>query len=129
MPLDDRPSLTATEAAIVDLENTKAAMAKRMQTFGVVQSPADPDTITDYDRALYGRPVRIEIDVTVPLAELKRQLNTVRAEMTNAIAELERGDRPAHDRRFSVHRRLCAAKVYVFQSRQEIKLRRKALDK
>lgn len=124
----DRPSLSPTEAAIVDLEHTKAAMVKRMQTFGVVQSPADPDTITDYDRALYGRPVRIEVDVTVPLETLRRQLNTVRAELTNAIAELERGG-PAHDRRFSVHRRLCAAKVYVFQSRREIKRRQKPQDK
>jgi hypothetical protein len=127
MPLD-RPSLTPTEAAIVDLEHTKAAMAKRMQTFGVTQDAADPDTITDYDRALYGRPVRIEIDVCVPIAELRRQLNTVRAELTNAIAELERSG-PANDRRFSVHRRLCGAKVAVYQSRQEIKRRKSSLQK
>jgi hypothetical protein len=128
MPLDETPSLSPAEAAVIDLQHQRDAMAKRMQTFGVTQAPADPDTITDYDRALYGRPVRIEIDCTVPIAELRRQLNTVRAELTNAIAELERGG-PAHDRRFSVHRRLCAAKVYVYQSRQDIKLRRKALDK
>jgi len=128
MPLDEPPALSPAETAAIDFQRQREAMAKRMQTFGVTQDAADPDTITEYDRALYGRPVRIEIDVTVPLEALKRQLNTVRAELTNAIAELERKG-PAHDRRFSVHRRLCGAKVYVYQSRQEIKLRRKALDK
>jgi hypothetical protein len=128
MPLDESPSLSPAETAAIDFQRQREAMAKRMQTFGVTQAPADPDTITDYDRALFGRPVRIEVDVTVPLDELRRQLNTIRAELTNAIAELERGG-PVHDRRFSVHRRLCAAKVYVFRSRQEIKLRRRAQDK
>lgn len=128
MPLDDRPSLTTTEAAIVDWQHQREAMAKRMQTLGVTQAPQDPDTITDYDRALYGRPVRIEIDVTVPIDELRRQLNSVRAGLTNAIIELERAG-PAPQRRFAVHRLLSMAKVVVFQSRKEIKLRGRAQDK
>ena len=116
--------MTPAEAASIDLQKAKEAMGKRMQTFGVIQDTSDEDTITDYDRRLYGTPVRIEIDVAVPMAELKRQLNTVRAEMTNALMALERGG-SANDRRFTVHRRLCAAKTYVRQSREEIKLRKK----
>ena len=118
--------MTPAEAASIDLQRQREAMAKRAQTFGLVQDSPDEDAITEYDRRLYGRPVRIEIDVAVPMAELKRQLNTVRAELTNSILELERTERPANDRRFTVHRRLCAAKTYVRQSRDEIKLRAKS---
>lgn len=125
MPLDDSPSLSPAETAAIDFQRQREAMAKRMQTFGVTQASADPDTITDYDRALYGRSVRIDLDVCVPLDELRHMLNTVRAEITNALAELDRSG-PAHDRRFAVHRKLSMAKAHVYRRRQELKLRDKS---
>lgn len=117
--------MTAGEAAALDFQRQKEAMAQRMQSFGIVKATPGEDEITDYDRRLYGRPIRIEVDCAIPIPDLKRQLNTIRAELTNALIELET-ERPANDRRFTVHRRLSAAKTYVRQSRDEIKLRSKS---
>lgn len=75
--------------------------------------------ITAYDRDLFGRPVRFEIDVCVPIDHLKTDLNMIQAELRNCIAFLEtKGS--THDRRFGVHRKLSAI-------RAKLSLRKKVL--
>lgn len=90
-------------------------MAKRAMTLGT----PDPtiEEITDYDRRHFGTAVRFEIDVCGNIQDLKKDINTIRAELTNCLVTLEQ-NAPGNVRRHMVHSRLASL-------RAELKFRRK----
>lgn len=103
-----------------DLRRVERALKRRQRTLGesetIVMAKND---ITDYDRNLFGRPVRFEIDVCVPLDHLKKDISIIRAELTNCLALLEAGG-TAHDRRFGVHRKLSAIRAKLHLRKKEL---------
>lgn len=109
-----------------DRRKVERAMRKRARQVGAVDSRAAPE-ITEHDRNLFGRPVRIELDVCVPVADLLKLLNGVRADITNAIMALERSG-PVNDRRFTAHRQLCQARAKAYRLRQDLLVRGLAQD-
>lgn len=106
-----------------DLRKVERAMKKRARQLGA-DNATQPE-ITEHDRNLYGRPVRVEIDVCVPIGDLTKVLNGIRADITNAIMALERSG-PVSDRRFAAHRQLCQARAKAYALRQDLMLRGKA---
>lgn len=108
--------MTVAEQASMDLQKGLQAMAKRAQQFG----EKDPtiEEITPYDRRRFGMAVRFEVDVCIPLPDLKRELNLIRAEMTNCIAILERNG-SGNERRKMVHSRLRDVRGELKYQRQE----------
>jgi hypothetical protein len=105
-----------------DRRRVERALKRREQELGKGEHVLS-DEVDQMGRDLYGRPVRIEIDVCVPLDDLKKMLNMVRADLTNAILMLERGGSP-HDRRFACHRLLSAARAKAHRLRLELEARR-----
>lgn len=108
-----------------DRRKVERAMKKRARQLG--GDDATQPEITEHDRALYGRPVRIEIDVCVPIGDLTKLLNGVRADLTNAIMALERTG-TAGDRRFAAHRQLCQARAKAYTLRLDLMTRGKVQD-
>ncbi len=110
--------LTVAEQAMIDVQQGLKAMAKRAQQLG--QSDPTVEEITDYDRRRFGRAVRFEVDVCIPLPDLKRELNMIRAEITNCIAILERSG-SGNERRKMVHSRLRDVRGELKYQREERK--------
>jgi hypothetical protein len=108
-----------------DRRKVERAMAKRARQMSAV-NPVVEDRISEYDKTLFGRPVRIEIDVCVPIDDLLKLLNGVRADITNAMMILERSG-PPNDRRFSAHQQLQRARAKAYLLRQDLLLRGKDL--
>jgi hypothetical protein len=108
-----------------DKRKVERAARKLSRQLGAVSPTIEPE-ITDHERTLYGRPVRIEIDVCIPIADLKKYLNQVRAELTNAIMVLEKPGEDPNSRRFTAHQRLQMARAIGYQLKQELQLRGKA---
>jgi hypothetical protein len=115
--------LTPTEAAIIDLEKGREAMARLAQKLG--KSDPAVDEIPDWVMRSIGTAVRFEVDVTTPLADLKRELNTIRAEMTNCLATLDSGQE-INTRRHQVHMRLSGLRAHLKYERDERKNQKKA---
>lgn len=117
------PTPSVTDAALRDLERQGEAMAERARKLG----QADPtiEQITDYDRNLFGMPVRFEIDVTVPLPVLKQEINTIRAELANVLATLEQPGVAGNTRRHMAHSRLRSLRAHLRFDRTERKMREK----
>lgn len=107
-----------------DRRKVERALRKREREVGQSETILMGDQITDSDRDLFGRPVRIEVDVCVPIADLKRLLGGVKADLENAIRVLETTG-PANDRRFSAHRCLCRARAKAYRLRQDLLTRGK----
>lgn len=105
-----------------DRRRVERALRRREKELGKGEHVLS-DEVDQMGRDLYGRPVRIEIDVCVPLDDLKKMLNSVRADLTNAILMLERSGSP-HDRRFACHRLLTAARAKAYRLRLELEARR-----
>lgn len=108
-----------------DLRKVERALKKREKEIGRSEVIQMGDRITESDRDLFGRPVRIEVDVCVPIADLKTLLNGIRADLGDAIKVLEKTG-PANDRRFSAHRCLCRARAKAYRLRQDLLIRGKA---
>lgn len=108
-----------------DRRKVERAARKRARQLGAVSPTTEPE-ITDHEKTLFGRPVRIEIDVCIPIADLKRYLNQVRIELTNAIVALEKPGEDPNARRFTAHQRLQMARAIGYQLKQELQLRGKA---
>lgn len=108
--------MTVAEQAMIDVQRGLDAMAKRAQQFG----KPDPtvEEITDYDRRRFGQAVRFEVDVCIPIAALKSELNMVRAQITNCIAILERSG-SGNERRRMVHSLLRDVRAELKYQRQE----------
>jgi hypothetical protein len=117
-------TLTVTESAIIDLQRQEEAIAKRAMQLG----SSDPtiEKITEYDLRLFGTPVRFEIDVTIPIPQLKREINSIRAQLTNCLATLEQSS-GTNTRRHMVHSKLCALRAQLHADRDERKRREKRL--
>lgn len=107
-----------------DRRKVERAMRKREQEVGRSETILMGEKITEDDLDLFGRPVRIEIDVCVPIADLKTLLNGIKADLMNAIKVLELTS-PANDRRFSAHRCLCRARAKAYRLRQDLLIRGK----
>ena len=114
-------SLLVQEAALRQLRKEEKAMVKRRKILG--EEPAVVmDEISDYDRASFGRAVRIEIDVCVPLSDLRKMLQDARNEINNALVAMDRGG-PPNDQRHAAHRALSRAKGAIYYQRQKVALR------
>jgi hypothetical protein len=110
------PEMTVAEQAMLDVQKGLQAMARRAQQ--LVKSDPTVEEITDYDRRRFGMAVRFEVDVCIPLPDLKRELNLIRAELTNCIAILERSG-SGNERRKMVHSRLRDIRGELKYQRQE----------
>lgn len=120
-------SIAAKTVTPMDIERDRRkverAMAKRSRQMSAV-NPIVEEKISDYDRTLFGRPVRIEIDVCIPIDDLRKLLNGVRADLTNAIMALEQSGDP-NSRRFTAHQQLQRARAKAYVLRQDLLLRGK----
>lgn len=116
---------------VTNLAEVEEALARRREQFSInrrgttTAEPVEP-LIPESDKNLYGRPVRIEVDVCVPLPELRKLLIGIRADIADAILCLDRPGE-AHDRRFAAHIKLCMARAKSYHLRRELKLRGIAL--
>lgn len=116
--------LSVTTAALTDLAEQQEAMARRAVVLGK-PDPTLPE-ITEYDRRRFGQAVRFEIDVCQHMADLKSDLNTIRAELTNCLAVLEQKT-TGNVRRHMVHSHLAALRGELKFRRDERKSRDKRL--
>lgn len=102
-----------------DLRRVERALKRRQRTLGesetIVMAKED---ITSSDRNLFGTPVRYEIDVCIPITDLKRDLNTIRLRLADCIKILEDGG-TTHDRRFAVHRVLSRIRAELHLRKKE----------
>lgn len=102
-----------------NLRSVERALKRRQRTLGDSETIImAKDDITQADRDLFGRPVRFEIDVCIPITDLKRDLAEIRRRMGDCIAILERGG-TQHDRRFSVHRILSRVRATLHRQKKE----------
>ena len=102
-----------------DLRRVERALKRRQRTLGESETIVMArDDITETDRDLFGRPVRYEIDVCIPVTDLKRDLNEVRLHLAECIKLLEEGG-TLHDRRFAVHRRLSRIRATLHLRKKE----------
>jgi hypothetical protein len=102
-----------------NLRSVERALKRRERTLGNSETIVmAKDDITDADRDLFGRPVRFEIDVCIPITDLKRDLAEIRRRLGDCIAILERGG-TQHDRRFSVHRVLSRVRATLHRQKKE----------
>jgi hypothetical protein len=116
-------SMTVTESAIVDLEKQREAMAKRAMSLGSAD-PAGAEEIPAWVLRSIGTAVRFEVDVTQPIADLKREINTIRAELGNCLVTLEQNTSLV-TRRQMVHSRLTGLRAHLRFEREERKMREK----
>ena len=87
-----------------DLRRVERALKRRQRTLGESETIVMArDEITESDRNLFGRPVRFEIDVCIPITDLKKEINELRLRLADCITILE-SEGTQHDRRFAVHR-------------------------
>lgn len=112
-------SLTELEAT-KDLRRVERALQRRERVLGKNEAIVMSDEITETDKRLFGRPVRFEIDVCAPVAQLKADINDIRLRLAECIKILEEEKGwTAHDRRFSVHRKLSAVRAGIYLRRKE----------
>lgn len=102
-----------------NLRSVERALKRRQRTLGesetIIMAKED---ISASDRNLFGTPVRYEVDVCIPITDLKRDLNEVRLHLAECIKILEDGG-TAHDRRFAVHRRLSRIRATLHLRKKE----------
>lgn len=111
-------SMTDLETAR-NLRSVERALKRRQRTLGESETIVmAKDDITAADRELFGRPVRFEIDVCIPMTDLKRDLNEIRLHLAECIKILENGG-TQHDRRFAVHRRLSRIRATLHLRKKE----------
>lgn len=101
------------------LRRVERALKRRERTLGTSETIVmAKEDITETDRDLFGRPVRFEVDVCIPLTDLKADLAEIRRRLGDCIAILERGG-TAHDRRFGVHRVLSRVRAGLHLNKKE----------
>jgi hypothetical protein len=116
---------------VTNTAEVEEALARRHAQFsinrrGEGKEPPAEAPIAESDKTLYGRPVRMEVDVCVPLADLRKLLIGIRADIADAILMLDRPGTP-HDRRFAAYLKLCSARAKGYQLKKDLKLRGIAL--
>jgi hypothetical protein len=111
-------SMAVQEQAMKSVRNAERAAARRAKALGV-ELPKASDEVTDYERqSALGRAVRLEIDVCIPLAELRKNLASVRNEINNALAEMDKFPAP-EDQRKAVHWKISKAKSEIYYRKKE----------
>lgn len=114
---------TAVEiAAMKDLKKVERAAMRRAKVLGI--EPEKPsEEVSEYERnSALGRAVRLEVDVCIPLAELKKNLMSVRNEVADALAAMEKFPNAA-DKRKAVHWSLGRAKAEIYYRKREREMR------
>jgi hypothetical protein len=102
-----------------DQRRVERALKRLQNTLGKSETIVmAKDDISDADRDLFGRPVRYEIDVCIPIADLKHDLNEIRLRLADCIKILEGGG-TTHDRRFAVHRTLSRIRATLHRNKRE----------
>lgn len=115
-------SMAVEMAARKNLKNVERAAARRRKALGIEPQPA-VEELSEVDRnSALGRAVRIEVDVCIPLAELKKNLLSVRNEVTNALAALETFP-VLRDKLHAVHWALGRAKAEIYYRKREREVR------
>lgn len=111
---------TVAEKANEDFQKGMDALARRAMALGM----SDPtvNEITEYDRRAFGQAVRFEIDVCQPIPQLKQELNSIRAALTNCLVLLEQ-NASANTRRRMVHSDLTGLRSELKYRRNERKSR------
>src|SRR5512139_1415891 len=105
-------------AAMKNLRNVERAAKRRAKALGIESKP-QVEEISEYDRnSALGRAVRLEIDVCVPMAELRKNLASVRNEITNALAALDNFP-SLTDKLHAVHWALSRAKAEIYYRKRE----------
>lgn len=112
------------EAALLDLAQEREAMAKRAAIFGK-SDPAGREEIPAYVLERISRAIRFELDATSPISELKRELNMIRAEMTNCLVILDSSS-SLSTRREMVYARLQDLRSHLHFQKKERKLQKTA---
>ena len=117
-------SMSSLEAATMkDLRKVERAARRREKALGLTPAPPASEDVSDYERnSALGRAVRLEIDVCIPLAELKKNLASVGNEITNALAAFEKFPSAA-DKRKAAHWALSRAKAEVYYRKREREMR------
>lgn len=102
-----------------DLHRVERALKRREKALGKSETIVmAKDDITESDRNLFGTPVRFEIDVCVPITDLKADLAEIRRRLADCITILEAGG-TTHDRRFAVHRIVSRIRATLHLRRKE----------
>lgn len=109
-------------AAMKDLKKVERAIQRRRKALGIEVVPANEE-LSEFDRnSALGRAVRLEIDVCIPLAELRKNLMSVRNEVTNALAALDRYS-DLRDKLQAAHWALGRAKAEIYYRKREREVR------
>lgn len=116
-------SMAVQEQAMKSVRSAERAAQRRAKVLGIEQPAPASDEVSDYERnSALGRAVRLEIDVCIPLAELRKNLASVRNEVTNALLEMDRCPSPA-DKRKGVHWAVSRAKGEIYYRKREREMR------
>jgi hypothetical protein len=106
-----------------DLKKVERAMKRRQKALGIEPAPPASDEVSDFERnSALGRAVRLEIDVCIPLAELRQNLASVRNEVTNALASMDKFPLPG-DKRKAIHWAMGTAKAQIYYRKREREMR------
>ena len=109
-------------AALKDFRKVERAMKRRAKALGIEPEP-EATELSEFDRnSALGRAVRLEVDVCIPLAELKKNLLSVRNEVTNALAAMETYP-VLRDKLHAVHWALGRAKAEIYYRKREREVR------
>lgn len=102
-----------------DLRRVERALKRREKTLGNSETIVmAKDDISKADRDLFGTPVRFEIDVCIPITDLKNDLAEIRRRLADCQAIIDRGG-TMHDRRFAVHRVLSRIRATLHRNKRE----------
>ena len=115
-------TLAVEIAAMKDLRRVERAAARRAKALGI-EPPSPTDEISDHERAsALGRAVRLEVDVCIPLAELKLNLQSIRNEAMNALAAIDRYA-TGSEKRKAAHWAMGKAKSEIYYRKRERQVR------
>lgn len=109
-------------AAMKDLRKERRRVLRRAKVLGL-EIDKGTDEVSEADReSMIGRAVRIEVDVCIPLAELKANLMTIKNEAMNALAAIERYA-TGHEKRYAAHGAMSKAKSEIYYRKRSREVR------
>lgn len=115
-------SMAVEVAAMKNLKNVERAAKRRAKVLGIESKP-QVEELSEHDRnSALGRAVRLEIDVCIPLAELRKNLASVRNEVSNALAALDKFPMLT-DKLHAAHWALGRAKAEIYYRKREREVR------
>lgn len=114
-------TMAVEAAAMKDLRKVERAALRKAKALGI-EPEAVQDDINEYDRASYGRAVRLEIDVCIPIADLRKDLQSARNKINDALAAIDKYPTP-DEKRHASHRLLSRAKAEIYYRKREREMR------